>query len=374
MKRLTHIFYALLGVAALILTTLAAAGRLACRTLRKGWRNRPKWLRRTIKAAVAVGIVWMIYTIGHAYYKNNYGRIGWHDTILSETVESHHFRDGSERIYNTLTEQYTTGRINWISEVSKTDSIVVYALPHRRGYICARTGEILIDAEQNRYTKAWIFSEGLAAVKKEGRIGFINRQNEFVIPLHFHDAYLADWDDAYNVFHNGRCIVGDENGLLGVIDTAGRWVIEPRYTQIARSAANDWFVVSDDYLDGVVDAAGKELYPTSYDTIAITEEGITLTREGRMWQEDFTGKVIRRDLFDASSWLNYADGYNEEGALAYTLSNYMKYRIGGYYGLLDRRTGELITPAIYEDINALSPTLVELQDPDTYDWFTLCVE
>lgn len=39
MKRLTQIFQALLGVAALILTTLIAAGRLAWRTIRIGGRN-----------------------------------------------------------------------------------------------------------------------------------------------------------------------------------------------------------------------------------------------------------------------------------------------------------------------------------------------
>ena len=40
MKRLTQIFQALLGVTALILTTLVAAGRLAWRTIRNWWKNR----------------------------------------------------------------------------------------------------------------------------------------------------------------------------------------------------------------------------------------------------------------------------------------------------------------------------------------------
>lgn len=39
MKRLTQIFQALLGVAALILTALIAAGRLAWRTIRNCGRN-----------------------------------------------------------------------------------------------------------------------------------------------------------------------------------------------------------------------------------------------------------------------------------------------------------------------------------------------
>ncbi len=50
MKRLTQIFQALLGVVALILTALVAAGRLAWRTIRNWWKKRSKWLRRSIVA------------------------------------------------------------------------------------------------------------------------------------------------------------------------------------------------------------------------------------------------------------------------------------------------------------------------------------
>ncbi len=48
MKRLTQIFQALLGVVALILTALIAAGRLAWRTIRNWWKNRSKWVRCVI--------------------------------------------------------------------------------------------------------------------------------------------------------------------------------------------------------------------------------------------------------------------------------------------------------------------------------------
>ena len=50
MKRLTQIFQALLGVVALIFTAIIAFGRLAWRTIRNWWKNRSKWLRRSIVA------------------------------------------------------------------------------------------------------------------------------------------------------------------------------------------------------------------------------------------------------------------------------------------------------------------------------------
>ena len=50
-------------------------------------------------------------------------------------------------MYNTRTEEYTTEKMNWLSEAPKNDSLVVYALPNKRGCINVNTGRIVIDAE-----------------------------------------------------------------------------------------------------------------------------------------------------------------------------------------------------------------------------------
>ena len=50
-------------------------------------------------------------------------------------------------MYNTRTEEYTTERINWLSEAPENDSLAVYALPGKYGYINVNTGRIVIDAE-----------------------------------------------------------------------------------------------------------------------------------------------------------------------------------------------------------------------------------
>ena len=41
------------------------------------------------------------------------------------------------------------------------------------------------------------------------------------------------------------------------------------------------------------------------------------------------------------------------------------------YGIMNRITGEPITPAIYSDINMLSKDLFEVQEYDSYDWYLL---
>ena len=202
MKRLTQIFQALLGVVALILTVLIAAGRLAWRTIRNWWKNRSKWIRRVIATILILIPVGFVVLIACAYYDSEYGRWYWKDEYLSKNVEIHGFQDYKVRVYNHCTGKYTTPKVNWVSDAPVNDSLAVYAIPEKRGYINANNGEIVIDAELNDYRKAWVFSEGLAAVMKDGKIGFINAKNEVVIPFQF---YYSDkcrmWDFGY-LFHD----------------------------------------------------------------------------------------------------------------------------------------------------------------------------
>ena len=76
MKRLTQIFQALLGVVALILTALVAAGRLAWRTIRNWWKKRSKWLRRSIATILILIPVGFVALVGYALYEDAYGRDG----------------------------------------------------------------------------------------------------------------------------------------------------------------------------------------------------------------------------------------------------------------------------------------------------------
>ena len=170
MKRLTQIFQALLGVVALILTALIAAGRLAWRTIRNWWKKRSKWLRRSIVAIFILIPVGFVALIAYAYYDSEYGRWYWKDNYLSKNVEVHGFRDDKVRVYNYCTGKYTTPKVNWVADSPANDSLTVYAIPNKRGYINIKNGEIVIDAEANNYRKAWVFSEGLAAVMKDGKI------------------------------------------------------------------------------------------------------------------------------------------------------------------------------------------------------------
>lgn len=370
MKRLTQIFQALLGVAALIFTTLIAAGRLAWRTMRNWWRNRSKWLRRSVAAVLILIPVSFLALLAYALYEDAYGRDYW-DRWVSDNVTLRLFSDNKWRVYNDSTEEYTTGKINWLSEASDGDSLAVYALTAKRGYININTGGIVIDAETNSYSKAWVFSEGLAAVMRDGKVGFINPQNEIVIPFQFDYADECSMCDFGYVFHNGFCAMTDIDGNLGLIDCKGNWVVEPSYDEIWSPHASGYRVIVKDGKHGILDSNCAVVYPAEYAYISIVSDGFVLTRSGKKWQVNFDGEVVQPFMYDNTYYLNYPIGYNESGEIKYAFADFVKYEVMSCYGIMDRITGKPVTSAIYSDINMLSEDLFEVQEYDSYDWYLL---
>jgi len=371
MKRLTQIFQALLGVAALIFTALIAAGRLAWRTIRTWWKKRSKWLRRMIATILIVIPVGFIALIAYAYYDCEYGRSYWRDESLSKDIEAHGFRDSKYRVYNRSTDKYTTPKVNWISDVPDNDSLAVYAIPNKRGYINANTGEIIIDAETNDYRKAWVFSEGLAAVMKDGMIGFININNEVVIPFQYdYSDKCCMWNFGY-LFHNGYCTMTNAEGDQGLIDREGHWVIEPAYDEIWTPHETGYRIIVDDGKYGVLDAAGSTVYPAEYRYIDIVSDGFVLTKGGRRWQVDFDGKMMQPFMFDDMDYIGYPIGYDDCGDLICEFSDYAMYEIMHRRGIMNRITGKPVTLAIYSDIYMLSKDLFKVQEYDSCDWYLI---
>lgn len=106
------------------------------------------------------------------------------------------------------------------------DSIGIFEEDGKRGFYSLNTNKVLVPAT---YTHAWFFSEGLAAVEKDGKIGFINMKGKLVIPYQFVHR-TNDRPDI--VFKDGRCVMANGNGQMGVIDRKGEWVVKPQYEKV----------------------------------------------------------------------------------------------------------------------------------------------
>lgn len=362
----------LLGTVALICTALIASGKLGWRTICAWWKSKSKMVRQTIVVIIVVIPLCFVAIVLFAIYQNFYGKCYWPGKQLSKDVCTYYYRDNMYRVYNCNTGEYTTPKINWISSVPENDSLAVYALPKRRGYLNVNTGEICIDAKKNEYEMAWVFSEGVGAVVKKGMIGFINAKNEVVIPFQFKYSESAEMNVDY-LFHNGTCIMLNKYGKCGLIDTAGKWVVNPIYDQIWVPMKNGKRVVISKGKFGLLDASTILAFPVEYNYIGEAKDGngLVLVKNGQMWQVDNEGSVVNPFLYDDSYWLNYPSGYSESGDIVYTFAQYAKYRVLNSYGVMNRFTGKVITPALYSDINMLSEDLFEVKDYNTNDWHLL---
>ena len=370
----------IVGLASVVFSSLVGIGRLAIRKMRAWWRGFSKWWRRAIGGAV-VGFVlfvvgWNIYRI----YDNNFGRWSYYPSYLSENIKVYDFRDHKVRVYDAEARKYTTPRLNWVSIATECDSLTVYALPHRRGFLNINTGRIVIDAKQNNYTNAWVFSEGLAAVVEDGKVGFINAQNEVVIPFQYTLPEYREWREYAFLFHGGYCQMVGENGKFGLIDKQGNWVIEPRFDRVWSPQEMGYRTVTANNRYGIVDAHMNIVYEPEYEYAEnfTKKGGFILIKDGRMWQEDYEGNVVHSFLFESSEVLSYPlskrEDDDEDCYYVSALSDYSEYCILGKYGIFNRITGEPIAPAIYGEVEMISPTLFQVRPADNYGYYLLDTE
>ena len=176
------------------------------------------------------------------------------------------------------------------------------------------------------YENAEKFSEGLAAVKKEGKWGYIDTEGKVVIPFAYSyagrfqegTAYVLIYKTDFLIDKMGNCVRGCEQlekdkaqkpqkgwrsryefigkttddftvvgngGLQGLVDKRGREVIPTKFTQVW-VAFNHAFVVLDNK-QGMFDLKGKEVIPVIYDSLIPKE----------MKDGGFILRATARDIF-----------------------------------------------------------------------------
>lgn len=240
--------------------------------------------------------------------------------------------DGKVSIKNEATGKTTIKdiKLDWTS-ASPNDSLSVYCTENKRGYFNAYTGEIAIPAQ---YRRAWVFSEGVAAVQKNGMIGFIDRTGKTVIDFKypFHGNPLSDF-----VFEHGKCIVADTTGKCGIIDKNGKWIIKP-----------------------------------DYENISAFEEYAIVSKAGVRMQMSYDGRIINSFVLDDIKELTFEEQErfeNREGEIIYLdktiKTGLYSYRVGGRCGLMDANCRRLTEP-LYAKITAVDKNMFRARLLDSY--------
>lgn len=345
----------------------------ACR-----WRNMSVLGRILFSVLILATICFVGAFVYNELYEDYFGRVssyfaGDYEKTLSESVETHCFHTRKQdvyttRVYNTVTKKYTTPRLDWVAYARENDSLTVFSYKGKRGFLNVNDGRIVIEGQ---YDNAWVFSEGLAAVVKNGKIGFINARNEVVLPFQY-DYSNRNGKAIDYLFRDGYCTMTDSRGACGLIDKEGNWVIEPQYDCIWTPHGAGYRIVKDGDKYGLLNPKFQFAYPIEYDYIEFAAEnaGVLLSQNGRKWQVDFDGTITRPLVMDLTYWMYVPGIYDEEGKLT-ELSDYLEYRINDRVGVLRRKTGEIVIPAIYEAINMLSVSLFAAQLREEGDWILI---
>ena len=252
--------------------------------------------------------------------------------LLNDDLVAVKADDGKVSIKDVTTGKITIKdiKLDW-TQRSRNDSLSVFCSEKKRGYYNMYTGEIAIPAQ---YRRAWVFEEGLAAVQKNGNIGFINHKGETVIDFKYpyHGNPLSSF-----IFEDGHCVVADTTGKCGVIDRKGAWLIHPEYDNI--SAYKEYAIV--------------------------TKAGVTM-------QLSYDGKVLNSFVLDNIKELTYEEKEryeNREGELEYVektvKTGLFAYCVGGRYGMMDKNCHRLTDP-LYKSITAVSDNMFRATLLDHY--------
>ncbi len=261
-------------------------------------------------------------------------------------------KDGYKNLYNEREKKFTLERLDWVSHGVGKDGIGVYSKNLKRGFYDCTTGYPL---SENIYNKAWNFSEGLGAVETNGMLGFVDKEMKMVIPQKYRITRASDdWPDVIG-FKSGQCILHLTPDRIGVIDKTGKWIIPPVFQSVSDLSSDSCRVVEKDGLYGIVDYRGIFVINPQYDAIRITDPNVAVVaKDGYQKKITYSGAELLSFVFDD------VQEFAPENPL------YLQYEVNGCRGVLDKRTGKPIIPAIYENVECLSNGrfVVGLKDTD----------
>lgn len=228
------------------------------------------------------------------------------------------------------------------------------------------------------------YSEGLAAVVLDGKLGYIDKHGTFVIPPMLEVDPISIYREGAYQFSEGLARVSvmhqwgyiDKNGRLlipprfdsaenfsdglarvevghkyGYIDVNGRFVIKPQFESAAHAFCEERAGVELDHRYGYINKYGKIVIPPQFDSADEFSEGLArVTLDGKYGFIDLHGRLVIPAQFD----------------VAHTFSEGLaRVRIDGRYGYIDVM-GAIAIPAQFDDTFSFTEGMALVRNNDKY--------
>ena len=154
------------------------------------------------------------------------------------------------------------------------------------------------------YDEIYDYHEGLAQVRRNGRVGFIDITGEEIIP--------CSYERLESMFIDGYCKFlkekddGSYDDYVGIIDRKGNEIIPCIYDSVYYDDDVNAFCASKDGKEGVIGKNGITLVPFAWDSISQFYGGLALAKNnGGQCVIDINGNAVCEipSLYNESQWL-----------------------------------------------------------------------
>lgn len=228
-------------------------------------------------------------------FKDQYGVIDLKENWLV-TPQKHPLMLLNDSMYFALADSTTylksfRGELVYFSAnpLEYRDGRIEEQLPTGARWVIDMHGLVVARSNQpDRTEKVFDRHEGLRAIRKDGKFGFIDDEGRLRI---------ANRYDAVKPFTASRAAIriGDK---WGFIDRREKLVVQPIYDQV-EDFHGSYAIVTRDGHSGIIDAEGKIVLPVRYDEVLRNEYDRFLIRdEGQYGLADSSGSLIIHPRYD----------------------------------------------------------------------------
>ncbi len=193
------------------------------------------------------------------------------------------------------------------------------------------------------------YKSSLALAIKNKKYGIVDKAGKVIIPFEYERLYS---------FENGlAAALKEKDGKWGFINQKNEWVIKPQFNSGTSFNSFDFAILSENYMHGCIDRTGKITIPLEYSIIYppsnVTTPMVVVKKNNKTgFMNPVTGKVIVP--------LKYDEVKDFKEGLAVV-------KLDKKYGCINP-SGKEVIPLIYDDAYAFSEGLLKVQVGDKYGY------
>lgn len=213
----------------------------------------------------------------------------------------------------------------------------------QKGYRWGFVNEQGVEVVPPKYDLVWDFNDGLAEVRLGGKVGFVDKTGKEVVPVKY------DW---VGDFHGGLAKVRSSRNyayVYGYVDKKGNEIIEPRYNWITRTKKG--FKARKNGLTFFIDKEGKEKLPS---VIQNKDFQIISDSIGIVTEKTKKGGELKSIVNIKKDALLYGECKDAEILKNQTppkRANLIQVKKDNLYGVYDTDEEKLIVPIKYTTVN-----------------------